>query len=65
MNGATHQNKGGVESIFVAAFVLSDYEFVTPDDNVVVNALLFALMVHAHISQNTERQLSNFRICLT
>ena len=65
MDGATHQNKGSVESILVAAFAFSNYEFVAPDDNVVINALLFALMVHTHISQNTEGQLCNFRVGFT
>ena len=59
MDGATHDDQAGIECILVYLRVTLVKELATGLDHLVVDALLLALMVHAHVAEYPKGQLAN------
>lgn len=55
MDRATHNDKGGIESIIIQHGVVLIEEEAGASDDKVIDALLFALVVNTHVTEHTER----------
>jgi len=62
VDGDTHENEGGVESIFVGASWAIDEELVGAVRDLVINALLLAHVVYAEVTDNPQAKLSHLRV---
>lgn len=55
MDRATHNDKGSIKSIIIQHGVVLIEEETGASDDEVVDALLFTLVVHTHVSEDTKR----------